>query len=691
MVIEVSNTFDYMEKLRYIQQYQNLVEMLDDRASNYQDKTAFIELEYTGQESSRITYGKLISRAILLAKEIIRTSGDGKNCLITIPPGIDFILAFLGCIYAGKVAVPVHPPRAGKKNNRFWSIVDNAKPSIVLLNESSTSEIDKIAVQDNREIKAHQIILENVVLQNHSDIKLPQQKPDDLALMQYTSGTTGTPLGSMLSHQNILYNLELIKISFNHDESLVGVNWLPPFHDMGLIGTILQPLYAGGQNVIIHPNDFLRNPILWFDAIKKYRGTTVGCPNFALDLLVERISEEEKQNIDLSSVKVFFCGSEPIHPGSVKGFAHAFSSCGFNENAFLPCYGLAENTLMASGIHASQKVEFLQIDRRSLLTMGVVSPAHDNENSLGVVGCGNTWLEDEIRIVETESKLPMPEGQVGEIWIRSKSTCSGYYNNPQKTDELFSYLNEVNGGRPYLRTGDLGFIFNDQLYVTGRIKEVMKIRGKSHYPQDIENTVENVHPALQSNACAAFHFVSGHREELVILQEVKRTAIRTLDAKEVVETIRRTVAEEHDIPVFAIELISPGRLPRTSSGKIQRIKGRSMWLEKSLKTIYSWQYIQASGQAENYLSEESGIPDAERLQTWLIHWLSQKLGISPDTIDPEDPILSYGLDSMGAVELEREVNEKFGIEIHLADFLENNSIKALADMGVTSLANGKKQ
>jgi acyl-CoA synthetase (AMP-forming)/AMP-acid ligase II/acyl carrier protein len=680
-----------MENIRYKSQYRTLVEMLEDRTSKYQEKPAFIELNHNGIETDRISYRQLIDRAVFLAREIIKSSGKGSNCLIALPPGIEFISAFLGCIFSGKVAVPVHPPRAGKKNNRFRSIIENAEPSILLLDTSSNAEINKINKQDNLNINAHHILVDHLIPENHTNIKLPAMNPDDIALMQYTSGTTGTPLGTMLSHKNILYNLELIKASFDHDDSLVGVNWLPPYHDMGLIGTILQPLYTRGQNVIIHPNDFLRNPIIWFDAIKKYRGTTVGCPNFALDLLVERISEKDKADIDLSSVKVFFCGSEPIHPGSLKGFVHAFSSCGFDERSFLPCYGLAENTLMVSGIHAKQKVECLKIDRRSLLTMGVVSLAHGNENSLGVVGCGNAWLEDEIKIVEPESSLPLPEGQVGEIWIKSHSSCIGYYNNPQKTSELFSSIQGQNEEQNYLRSGDLGFIFNEQLYITGRIKEMMKIRGKSHYPQDIENTIENCHPAIQSNACAAFHFVSGHTEELVILQEIKRTAIRDLEGMEVAETIRRTIAEEHDIPVYAIELISPGRLPRTSSGKIQRIKGRSMWLEKSLKSIYSWQSSQDTDPLSVYDIDYHGIQDAGRLQTWLIHWLAQKLGISPNTIDPEAPILSYGLDSLGAVELEREVNEKFGIEIHLADFLENNTIRALVEMGAASLTNAKNK
>ncbi|MDT8394307.1 MAG: AMP-binding protein [Bacteroidales bacterium] len=677
-----------MLKCQYIPLYSNLVEMLDDKALKYAEKIAIIELNHQGHEIGSITYHDLMQRSQSLAAVLLENDQKRDACLVMLSPGIDYVAAILGCIYAGIPAIPSFPPRPNKKNERFRSIVSSAKPSSVILDKDSQIRLEKSALNSGIQLAAAEIHIENIPSSAHPPYKAPHIRPQDVALLQYTSGTTGTPLGTMITHEGILHNSELIKTAFGHDDKLTVVGWLPPFHDMGLIGTLLQPLYTGGSNVIIQSNDFLKNPVIWLDSITKYRATTVGCPNFALDLLAERITPEQKKNIDLSSLKVFFCGSEPIHPGSVKGFVHAFAQCGFQEKMFLPCYGLAENTLMATGIHFSESPEYLFIDRKPLEKMGVISISDHRENGLGLVGCGKAWLDEEIKIVDTETRITLPEGQVGEVLIKSRSACLGYYNNPLQSNELFSSGEKMNGSKPFMKTGDLGFIFNEQLFITGRIKEMMKIRGKNHYPYDIERTVEDCHHALQANACAAFHITKGQQEELVILQEIKRTAIRDLDGDEVVEAIRMAVSSEHEITAYAVALVSPGRIPRTSSGKIQRIKSRAMWLDHSLKTIFSSEL--ANGNNSSQKPEDIvADPDIEHLQEWLIQWLSNKVGIDPKTINRDTPILAYGLDSMGAVELEREVNEKFGIEIHLADFLENNTIEALARIGMESLVNNK--
>lgn len=662
--------------------------MLDDQALKYAEKIAFIELDHLGQEIGRISYHDLMQRSKSLAAVLLEKDQKRDACLVILTPGIDYVVAILGCIYAGIAAIPTFPPRPNKENERFRSIVNSAKPSSVILDKDSQINLEKSVSNSGIQLATAEINIDKIPASAHTLYKTPNILPEDVALLQYTSGTTGTPLGTMITHEGILHNSELIKTSFGHDDNLTGVNWLPPFHDMGLIGTIIQPLYVGGSNVIIQPNDFLKNPVIWLDAITKYRATTAGCPNFALDLLTEKIKPEQKENIDLSSLKVFFCGSEPIHPGSVKGFAHAFAPCGYREKVFLPCYGLAENTLMATGIHFSESPEYLFIDRKPLETMGIVSASDNQENRLGLVGCGKVWLDEELKIVEPETGITLPEGQVGEVLIKSRSACRGYYNKPLQSKELFLSGEKMNGSKPFMKTGDLGFIFNEQLFITGRIKEMMKIRGKSHYPYDIERTVEDCHPALQANACAAFHISKGQQEELVIIQEIKRTAIRDLDGDEVVEAIRMAVSSEHEIAAYAVALVSPGRIPRTSSGKIQRIKSRAMWLDHSLKTIFFSELT--NGNSGGQTPEDTVTdPDIEHLQEWLIQWLSNKVGIDPKTIDPGKPILAYGLDSMGAVELEREVNEKFGIEIHLADFLENNTIKALARIGMESMVNNK--
>jgi len=488
----------------------------------------------------------------------------------------------------------------------------------------------------------------------------------------------------MISHAGILHNSEVIKESFGHDTNLTVVTWLPPYHDMGLIGTLFQPIYIGGKNIIIKPFDFLRNPVIWMNAITKYKGTTAGCPNFALDLLVERISREQKNKIDLSSLKVLFCGSEPIRRTSLKNFTLSFKQCGFKEDMFLPCYGLAENTLMVTGIHHSEKPEYILADKQSLDKTNKIVISDDKETAHSFVGCGYPWLDDQVQIVDPEKAKICGEDTIGEIWTKSASVCRGYWNRTDKGKEIFNA--KINGSTagPFMKTGDLGFIHNGQLYIAGRIKEVIIIRGVNHFPSDIENTVENCHPALQAHACAAFSAEIEDQEKLIIVQEIKRTAIRGLDGIEVIEAIRSAISSEHEISAFAIELISPGRICKTTSGKIQHGKCKSMWRKKEFKTIFSW--VQEFGDCGNKIMHKGGEEsNFENIQSWLIHWLSIKVKISMKSINPETPILSYGLDSMGAVELEREVKEKFGIEIHLSDFLENNTISALAKIGVENM------
>jgi len=287
-------------------------------------------------------------------------------------------------------------------------------------------------------------------------------------------------------------------------------------------------------------------------------------------------------------------------------------------------------------------------------------------------------------IVDSERFTASGEDTIGEIWTKSGSVCQGYWNQADNSEETFNARIKGSEEGPFMKTGDLGFMHNGQLYIAGRIKDMIIIRGMNHFPRDIENTVEHSHPALQANACAAFSSEIDNHEKLIIIQEVKRTAIRTLDGEEVIEAIRSAISAEHEIPVFAIELISPGRIYKTTSGKIQHKKCKSMWMEEAFKSVYSWK--QEFGESSKYKIYKGGDEsNHENVQAWLINWLSNKVKISPESINPNKPILSYGLDSLGAVELERDVKEKFDIEIHLADFLENNTISALVSIGLKNI------
>ena len=661
--------------------FSQLTELLDYRATTNKDDLAVVVLDQDGHEIEKAHYGDLIRLSKSIAAGLQEKIKPGDSCLILSEPGLDFITALLGCIYAGVVAIPAYPPKNNKKNDRLWSIIEDADPACVLLSH----EIENMLVT-NRSAFEEMMGIPHMIIERDSpdhsgQYKYPALPDNNTVLLQYTSGTTGDPLGAMISQGGIMHNSEVVKQAFGHDENLTVVTWLPPYHDMGLIGTLIQPIYVGGRNIIIKPFDFLKNPVIWLNAITKYEGTTAGCPNFALDLLVERISPEQKTDIDLRSLKVLFCGSEPIRSASLKNFTQAFEQCGFTEDMFLPCYGLAENTLMLTGIHHSEKPEYLLADRQSLENTNKVVISHDADTALSFVSCGYPWLGDQVLIVDPEKHIASGEDTIGEIWTKSGSICRGYRNQADKSEETFNA--RINGSKegPYMKTGDLGFMHNGHLYIAGRIKDVIIIRGMNHFPRDIENTVEHSHPTLQPNACAAFSSEIDNHERLIIIQEIKRTAIRELDGQEVIEAIRSAISAEHEIPVFAIELISPGRMCKTTSGKIQHKKCKSMWIDKAFKSVYSWK--QEFGECSKHTIYKGGDErNYENVQAWLVNWLSNKVKISPESINPNKPILSYGLDSLGAVELERDVKEKFNIEIHLADFLENNTISALVKIGL---------
>ncbi len=665
---------------------KNFVEHVRLQAKNYTLKTAFIFLEDGIHQKEKITYNQLEHRARATAATLLKKSQKGERCILLFPPGIDFIVSLMGCFFSGIIAVPAYPPKKNRSNERFWSVLDDSGATLILCSDDVKTELNKYFIRDKRLRNIQQITLESINTKESENWTAPHLNEDDVALLQYTSGSTALPRGVMVTHKNLLFNSELIKRSFNHDENLTGVNWLPPFHDMGLIGTLIQPLYVGGKNVIIPPGVFLRNPSLWLKAITNHKGTTVGGPNFALDYCSEKMHEDDKKEIDLSSVKVFFCGAEPIQKKSIEQFSSKFANCGFKPEMFYPCFGLAESTLMVAGGEQKDKPVYFSADSKAIERNNKIIQSDNIDEKRDYVGCGFPWAGSKVVIVDDKAKTVLNELYIGEIWTSGPSVCKGYWNNPEETKDIFkAYLSDTGEG-PFLRTGDMGFIHEGQLFITGRLKDLIIIRGQNYYPQDIEESVEACHQAIQENAGAAFSaFIEGE-ERLVIVQEIKRTFIRNFDPDYVFEAIRKVISEDYEIEVFAIVLILTGSINKTTSGKIQHKFTKKEFLENKLKVIARWQQDLSEQQA--YIASGITITSVEDVQQWLINWLSSKVKISPYKIDPKKPILSYGLDSIGAVELENEVRTHFGIELSASDFLENNKISELAEKGFALLKGG---
>jgi 8-amino-7-oxononanoate synthase len=561
----------------------SLIEILNYRAQYQPDKQAYICLENGETESASLTYGELDRQARAIAAHL--QSWQGERALLLYPSGLEFITAFFGCLYAGVVAVPLYPPRRNQKLSRLLSIINDAQAKVALT--TSLVDIDQRWEEETELLTQLKWVATDTIEANPQEFLFKSVTLESLAFLQYTSGSTGTPKGVMVTHGNIIHNQQLIQQAFGHSEQSIGVSWLPLFHDMGLIGHVLQPIYLGSLNILMPPVAFLQKPIRWLQVISKYRATTSGGPNFAYDLCVKKIQPEQLANLDLSSWDLAFSGAEAVQAETLKQFGQRFAQCGFNYNAFYPCYGLAETTLFTTGGDKNQKPLIQGVKARELEQNSVEESDILSAKSRVFVGCGRPYIDTTVRIVNPESLTCYEKGQVGEIWVSGGSIASGYWNRPEATQETFqAYLNDTGEG-PFLRTGDLGFFSNGELFITGRLKDVIIIRGRNYYPQDIELIVEKSHPALRANCGAAFSVEVEGKEQLVVVQEVERTYLRYLNVDEVVGVIRREVSEAHELQAYVVVLLKTGSIPKTSSGKIQRHACRNAFLAGNLSVVGS--------------------------------------------------------------------------------------------------------
>ena len=565
-----------------------LLDVLESQAEYCPYRIAYTFWRDDG-EKIEIRVSELANRARAIAARLQEHVSVGDRVLLVFPPGLDFISAFLGCLYAGALAVPATYPKPRRPMPRLSAIAADCQPSAVLTVSQtlSTLEIARVAPElDGMPWIAVDAIDEEAA---HA-WRQPEIARESLAFLQYTSGSTSDPKGVMVSHGNLLHNLEVIRRGFAIGEvtdSSTGVFWLPAYHDMGLIGGILEPLYIGGHSVLMSPASFLHRPALWLQMISDFHGEISGAPNFAYDLCVEKVTAEQRASLDLSSWRVAFCGAEPIRQETLKRFAETFAPCGFDAAAFYPCYGMAEATLLAAGGRGPGVPTIKHVNRAALeqhrIEVGTSSESLDDQP---LVSCGNALMDQEIVIADLATGKACPEDRVGEIWISGPSVADGYWNRDDENAATFGATVAGYDRVPFLRTGDLGFISEGHLYITGRMKDVMIIRGRNHYPQDIEYTAGASHESLQGGGGAAFSIVDGGEEKLVVMHEVRRE--RGADYDDVLRAIRRDVAREHEIEVHAVVLIRQASLPRTTSGKAQRSLCRERYLDSSVKDIARW-------------------------------------------------------------------------------------------------------
>ncbi len=584
-----------------------LVEMVRHRAKHQRDDIAFSYLIDGEDDVVQITNGELDRRARAIGAWLESHKLGGERALLVYPAGLEFITAFFGCLYAGVVAVPVYPPRRNRSLERIQSIADDAEAKVALTTDSVLERVEGLIDETPHLKELAWLATSHLDDKTAEDWEMPDIHADTLAFLQYTSGSTGTPKGVMLDHANLVHNSALISYGFEHSRSSSGVYWLPSYHDMGLIGGILQPLYVGRPNVFMSPMSFLQRPLRWLRAITKYRGTTSGGPNFAYDLCVRKITDEQIDELDLSTWEVAFNGAEPVRAETIEAFSKKFARCGFRREAFYPCFGLAEATLIVTGSWAKRPPVIRAFDAHALAEdrAEVVEIAAPKAKTL--VGCGQTLPDQRVVIADPQSRTAQPEGRIGEVWVSGPSVALGYWQRPDVTEEIFKARLAESGEGPFLRTGDLGFMYEGELFITGRIKDLIILHGVNIYPQDVEQTVQESHERLRPDSGGVFVAEVGDQERLVVVQEVERH--RTAKFSEIISAIRRDVSREHELGLDAVVLVKAGSVPKTTSGKIQRHACRDGYLNGTLAVVAQWEVGQMLPPAESAKTAEKPAAD----------------------------------------------------------------------------------
>jgi len=563
----------------------NLVDCLHYWTEQQPDEMAFYFSDGEGDDQ-RITYAALDRRCRAIAATLMERGMAGQRVLLLYPPGLDFVQGFFGCLYAGAVAVPAYPPRRNRYMARIEAIASDSDARAALTVADVADRVEGL-LDDSPNLKNLAWIATDTIPESRcQDWRPCTHAAESLAVLQYTSGSTGTPKGVMLSHQNMIHNVCLITHSFEPSRTGVGLTWLPTYHDMGLVGGVLKPLFYGRPNVLMSPMAFLQKPVRWLQGITRYGVSISGGPNFAYDLCTDKISDSELEGLDLSSWDVAFNGAEPIRAATLQAFSNRFAQIGFRPETFFACYGMAETTLIVTGSHKRDQPVIRSFDGKALDEHRVVAAALEESGARQIVGCGHVLPDGNVAIVDPESLKRLPDHQVGEIWINSPSVAQGYWRKTEATRDTFRAHIAGEADRTYLRTGDLGFLDGGELFVTGRLKDLIIVRGVNRYPQDIEMTVERTDPRLQAGAAAAFSVDLNGRECLIIVSEVERT--RHKDWSDVIQAIRRNVSLEHELPPDGIILVRFGSMPKTSSGKIQRHACRDAFLENSLSVVEQW-------------------------------------------------------------------------------------------------------
>jgi amino acid adenylation domain-containing protein len=658
---------------------RTIVDVLRLRADRAPELDLYSFLKDGEELAASLTRGELETAARALAAELQERGLGDARVLLLFPPGLDFVVAFFGCLLAATVPVPAYPPRPGRRQPRLSAVARDAAPRLALTTAALAARRESI-VSTVPELAGIDWLAIDEVDPGGADRWVdPNPGPGDLAFLQYTSGSTSAPKGVMVSHGNLLANEEMIRRAFGQTEHSVIVGWLPLYHDMGLIGNVLQPLFVGARCVLMSPLAFLQRPRRWLETITREWGTTSGGPDFAYDLCVRKVAPEDRDGLDLSSWSVAFDGSEPVRSGSLERFAEAFGPCGFRESSFVPCYGLAEATLFVSGGPAGDGVTRITADRSALERHRLSTLAPEVEGGRTLVGCGLPAPGQEVTVVDPRARVPCGAGEVGEIWVHGPNVARGYFGRPPATRETFEA--RLRGSdRRYLRTGDLGILHGGEVVVAGRLKDLIILRGRNIHPHDVELAAEAGHRALRPGGGAAFAVETDAGERLIVVHEVARGA--EVDPEVIGAAVRRAVLESCEAEVSELVLIAPRSLPRTSSGKVRRGTCRARYLAGGLREVGRSSPPACAGRpGEDGTAARVRAAAGPERRSLLVAHLSEWLTVAAGRAAAADERLEdIVLDSLAALELRGRIAGELGVAVALADLLGGAGEASLADL-----------
>jgi acyl-CoA synthetase (AMP-forming)/AMP-acid ligase II len=564
---------------------QDLVRLAEVRAAERGDDVACTYLADGERPSKRLSYAELDRRARCVATFLQARAAQGTRALLVFPNRLDFLTAFFGCLYAGLIAVPVPPPRTAQAFARLRHVVGAAGAELVLASDTLRTALERRASTAESLKEPHWIFCDEIADGLERDWRRPRIAPDDIAVLQFTSGSTGNPKGVSVSHANILHNCALLRAVCGSSPDMKLVAWLPNFHDWGLVGCLMFPLFVGRPSFTFDPADFLYRPRRWLEAIGRLGATITCAPNFAYEMCHRSIGESERAGLDLSTLQMAMIGAEPIRKHTIEAFSSAFAKCGFRKEVFFPCFGLAESTLIVSGGTRMTAPVYARIDRAALEHRRVVMVDASAEGS-DFVGCGRPVLDQRVMVVDAETRQPCTTTEIGEIWVAGPSVAKGYWDEPQLSEDVFGASPACAPDEGWLRTGDLGFISNGELFICGRLKDVIIKAGVNYLAEDIEQTVGSSHIWLRPNGCAVFSVEAEGAERLVIVQELDFG--RRGDTSAVIGAIQSAVVKEHHVMADAIAVIRPGSLEKTGSGKVRRQLTKSLFLNGTLPITKLW-------------------------------------------------------------------------------------------------------